>query len=100
MNNKRVIIFTIVVVLIILIVPTAFKIYKEHNDKLIMVVEKEFLYQAEKCFKENNCSEMIYLSDLYEKEYIEEKLFNPINKKYYSLDSYVNLKNKEIKLIL
>lgn len=100
MNNKKVIGLTLAVILGMIIVPTIYKVYKNYQTNLIKVVENEFLYQAKKCFNESNCSEVIYLSELYEKEYMKEKLYNPINKKYYSDDSYINLTTNEIKLIL
>lgn len=100
MSNKKVIFLTLFIILGMIAVPTIYKIYKNHNDNLVRVVEQEFLFQAKKCFYEDNCSKKIYLSDLYKKKYLEDKLFNPINKKYYRDDSYINLDTNEIKLIL
>jgi len=99
MSNKRVIILTLFVILGMIIVPTVYKIYKRHNDNLIKVVENEFMYQAKTCFNENKCSNIVYLKDLYSFNYLKEKLTNPINKKYYSEDSFVNLEKNELKLI-
>lgn len=96
MKNKQVITLTIFVILGMIIVPTIYKIYKNYNNNLILVVEKEFLYQAELCYKENKCSELVYLKDLYDNKYLEEKLTNPTNKKYYKDDSYVKIETKEI----
>lgn len=100
MNNKRVIELTIFIILGMIICPTVYKIYQNHNANLIRVVENKFLYNATKCYKADDClSSTIYLKDLYEKEYIKEQLTNPLNKKYYSLESYINLETNEIKLI-
>ena len=71
MNNKKVILVTIIIILLIIMVPLSYKIYKNHQNNLILVVEKEFL----------------------------DKLTNPLNKKYYSEDSYVDIKTEEVKLI-
>ena len=99
MKSKTLILFTIIIIIAIITLPTIYKIYNNHNDNLIKVVENEFLYEAKKCFNKNECSKIIYLSDLYEKGYILEKLSNPITKKYYSERSYVNIEKEEIILI-
>lgn len=100
MSNKKAIILTIVVILGMIIVPTIYKIYTEYNNNLILVVEKEFTYYAKKCFNEDVCKDkIVYLKDLYDNNYLKENLTNPINKKYYSSDSFINLETYEIKLI-
>ncbi len=100
MSNNKVITLTVVVIIGMIIVPTIYKIYTEHNNDLINVVEKEFTYYAKKCFNEDKCqNKTIYLKDLYNNNYLEEKLTNPVNKKYYSEESYINLETYEIKLI-
>ncbi len=98
MNNKKVIILTIIIILIIILVPLMYKIYKNHQDNLIKVVEEEFLYQAKKCYDADICTNKVYLKDLYTNNYLEDKLTNPLNKKYYSEDSYIDLNTNEIKL--
>ncbi len=98
--NKKVIILTIFIILGMITFPTIYKIYDNHNKHLIEVVEKEFLYHAKECFNKNICqNKIVYLKDLYNNNYIEEKLTNPLTKKYYQEDSYVNLETNEIKLI-
>lgn len=100
MSNNKVITLTVVIIIGMIIVPTIYKIYTEHNNDLINVVEKEFTYYAKKCFNEDKCqNKIIYLKDLYNNNYLEEKLTNPVNKKYYSEKSYINLETYEIKLI-
>ncbi|MDE5539181.1 MAG: hypothetical protein K2J20_01695 [Bacilli bacterium] len=100
MSNRKVLVLTIFVILGMIIGPMIYKIYKNHNDNLIKVVENEFLYYAKNCYNSGICpNEKVLLKDLYEKDYIKDKLTNPINKKYYAEDSYVDVKNLEIKLI-
>jgi len=98
MKSKTLIFLTIIIIIILITIQTVFKIYNNYNENLINVVENEFLYQAKKCFNKDECSKTIYLSDLYEKGYIIEKLSNPISKKYYSDKSFVNIENEEIHL--
>ncbi|MCI8670886.1 MAG: hypothetical protein HFI36_02470 [Bacilli bacterium] len=100
MKNSKVIISTFIIILGMIIVPTVYKIYKNHEENLIKVVEKEFLYYAKNCYNESVCKEpIVELKDLYENDYLKEKLTNPINKKYYSEKSSINLDTNEIKLI-
>lgn len=100
MNNKKIITLTLFIIAGMVIVPTIYKIYKEHNNNLVLVVEKEFAYYAKKCYNEDKCqNKTIYLKELYENKYLEERLTNPLNKKYYKEDSYINLETQEIKLI-
>jgi len=100
MSNRKIILLTLFIIAGMIIFPTIYKVYKEHNDNLILVVEKEFSYYAKKCFNEDKCeNEIIYLKDLYENKYLEDKLTNPINKKYYKEESFINLETYEIKLI-
>lgn len=97
--NRRIITFTVFIILALLIIPTVYKIYENHKEHLILVVEKEFLYQAKLCYYEDACSNQVTLKDLYQKEYLKEKLTNPISKEYYREDSYVNIETNEIRLI-
>lgn len=100
MSNKRIIMMTLVIILIIIIVPTVYKINKDHNDKLLLVVENEFMYAAKKCYNDNVClNNVVYLKELYDNDYLEEKLSDPITKKYYSEESYVDLDKEEISLV-
>ena len=99
MSNKKIIMLTFFIIIGMIIIPTIYKVYQEHNHKLIVVVEKEFEYYANLCYKEEKCRTIVYLKDLYKNNYIEEKLTDPINKKYYAEESYVNIESKEIKLI-
>lgn len=96
--NKKVIILTVCVIIGMILFPTIYKVYQKHNEDLVTVVEKEFLYQAKKCFHDDECSNMVTLKDLYEKDYLTEKLTNPISKKYYLEESYINLDTEEIYL--
>lgn len=99
MNNKKIIFLTFFIIIGMIILPTIYKVYTRHNNNLIKVVEKEVLYEARLCYKEDKCSEKVLLKDLYENEYIKEKLSNPITKKYYSEESSIDLKTNKINLI-
>ena len=97
--NKKVIGITVAVIIGMILIPTIYKIHENHNEKLLLVVEKEFHYYAKECFLKDECSNVVTLKELYEKGYMEEKLTNPINKKYYDEESNIHLDTNEINLI-
>ena len=98
--NRKVIGLTIIVIIGMILFPTIYKIVIRHNTNLIKVVENEFSYQAKNCYNDKKClNKKVYLKELYENKYIESKLTNPINKKYYSEESFIDLESGEIKLI-
>ena len=99
MNNKRMIGLTVAVIAGMIIIPTIYKIHENHNEKLLLVVENEFHYYAKECYLNDECTSTVTLKELYEKGYLEEKLTNPINKKYYDEESSINLDTNEIELI-
>ncbi len=97
--NKKVIILTIFIILGMISFATIYKINKDHQNNSILVVEKEFKYQAEKCFYDAKCQKVVTLKELYEYKYLKEKLTNPITKKYYEETSNINLETNKIELI-
>ena len=97
--NKKVIIITIAVIAGMILIPTIYKIHENHNNKLLQVVEEEFHYYAKECYLKDECTSTVTLKDLYDKGYLEDKLTNPINKKYYDEESSINLDTNEINLI-
>lgn len=90
---------TFIIILGMVVVPTIYKVYKKHNDNLLLVVENEFMYQAKNCYYNDLCSNIVTLKDLYDNHYLKEKLTNPINKKYYDDKSSINIETGEIQLI-
>ena len=44
MSNKKVIGLSIAIIAGMIIIPTIYKIHEEHNNRLLLVVEKEFEY--------------------------------------------------------
>ena len=96
MSNKKIVLITILLIFAIIAIPTVYHIYQNHNNRLILVVENEFIYQATLCYKESNCKSVVTLKELYEKGYLTEKMTNPISKEYYGEDSSVNLETREV----
>ena len=82
-----------------IIIPTIYKIHEEHNNRLLLVVEKEFEYYAKECYLNDECENVVTLKELYDLNYLEDRLANPITKKYYDDTSSIHLDTKEIDLI-
>ena len=99
MKNCNVIILTIFIILGMISIPTIYKIFNKHSEDALQVVKEEFIFASKKCYWHDDCEKIVYLKDLYEKEYLEERLTNPKNKKYYSEESYVNLETMEVNLV-
>ena len=97
--TKKILVLTIFIILGMIIFPTVYKIYENNNQNKILVVEKEFMYNAKSCYNKGDCESKITLKDLYDKKYLKDKLTNPLTKKYYNETSYIDLNTLEIKLI-
>ena len=96
-TNKTIVIGTIIVIIVIIGIPTTYKVIKNHQNNLIKSTESKIVEAAKKCYFEENCSEQkIYLKDLYSLEYLE-KISNPITKEYYNENSYVERKDNNFK---
>ena len=81
---------TFVSVLLIIIIPTIYKVIKENQDKKALANEKLIIEKAEKCIYESKCtSSVVTLKTLYNLNYLEDEIINPYNKTIYSTDSYV-----------
>lgn len=93
--NKWIISSTVIIVFGLIIGVTAFKVIKDHQEKLILVEEKYIIEKAKECLNEKKCTnEKVTLKELYEFDYLEKQV-NPVTKAYYSTDAYVTYKNNE-----
>lgn len=104
MNNyfpkKTLKLITGIAVLLIIFIPTTYKVIKNHQDKLYAVVEKEIVEAAEKCWNANECqNNEITLKELYDLKYLEKQI-DPISKKVYDENSKIIKTNEKIELHL
>jgi len=98
--NKRIITISIIIILLILVIPTGYKVVKNHHYNLYQVVEKKIIDSAKKCYYEENClNKKIMLKELYEQEYLE-KVSDPVSKEYYNDSSYVEVKDNIFKFVV
>ena len=92
-TNKITIMGSIIAIILIIGIPTTYKVIKSHQNNLYKSVEARIIEAAKKCYFEEKCvNEKIYLKDLYELEYLE-KISDPVTKEYYSEESYIEIKD-------
>lgn len=99
-SKKHLVCITILSVLLIITIPTVYKVINNHRTKLYAVVEKEIIEAAENCWNNGDCIEdEITLKKLYDLKYLE-KQSDPITKKIYEEDSTIKRNDKKIELNL
>lgn len=98
--NKVTITGTIIVILLLLTLPTIYKVIKNHHDHLYEVVESKIISKAEECFYDEICTdEKITLKYLYDHNYLNA-MSDPVTKEYYNEKSYVLRNNTDFKFIV
>ena len=94
MNKNRIIAYVAILLLILLIsIPSVIKTINKHNERLVGVTTGKIVEQAKNCYYNESCvGDKITLAELYEKTGLLE-LTNPITKKVYDPESYVDVTN-------
>lgn len=87
----------VIILFLILISLTVYKLNKRHEDKLYNVLYSEIKYQAERCYLENKCESNIVLSELYDKKYLSTQ-YDPISKEELSKDIKIVVKNESVEI--
>ncbi len=89
MKNSKWVLLTIVLILFSMILYTFYKVSYNHTSHIKEVAEKRLIESAKQCIWDDACSEnKIYIGELMEKNYLKTEV-NPITKKYYSKESYI-----------
>ena len=98
--NKITIIFSTIIILLIISIPTIYKTVKNHNNNLYQVVENKVIEAAKKCYYEDKCPKnKILLKDLYELKFLE-KISDPITKEIYNEETYILIDDNIFKFII
>lgn len=98
-TNKITIYGTIIIIILILGIPTTYKVIQNHNTKLIEATESKIIEAGKKCYFDGTCEEdKITLKTLYDLNYLD-KISNPITKEYYNENSYILIKDKTFTFI-
>lgn len=100
MNINKIIISTVIIILLIIGIPTIYKVINTHENNLYKVNNKLVIEAYIKCLNESNCKdENTTLEDLYNKEYLSN-VVDPITKKFYNNKSYITKKDNNYKFII
>lgn len=98
--NKIITISGIIIIILLISVPTAYKVLKTHNEHLYEATYEKIINAAKKCYYESIClDEKTTLKTLYDKEYLE-RISNPVTKEFYSEESYVKRVGKDFEFIV
>ena len=98
-RSKFVMNITIVGIVLMILIPTIYKIVTGHNDRLLKVTTKRIEEAAKNCKLDEKCkSKKIELRDLYEYGYLTRES-NPITKEYYNESSYVEVNKNSYKFV-
>lgn len=95
---KKITNISLIIILIVLISLTGYKLNKRHEDRLYNVLYSEIKYQAKKCFLDKKCENNITLDELYEKKYLEIK-YDPISKEELDKNIKIKVSNEKIEIV-
>lgn len=91
-RNKIWIYSTIILIILLIAVPSTYKVITKHNDRMLKNTTKRIIEAAKDCYYNSSCvNEKITLEELYEKTGLPE-MNNPVTKKIYNEKSYVSVK--------
>ncbi len=92
--NKPVTIGSIILIVLLIFIPSIYKVHKNHEEMLYKAVNDKIINAAKECYYNKIClNEKITLEELYNNNLIE-KMNDPVTKEYYNISSYV-IKNGE-----
>lgn len=91
-NKNLIIIISLIVIFFII---GSYNVYKEHINKLYLVLDNEIKEAGKKCYLEKQCEGEITLDTLIQKGYIDV-VVDPISKEEISKDKCLKYENDEI----
>lgn len=99
-SNKVIVIISLIAIILIIGIPTAYKTSKIHKTRARMVTKKAIIEAAEKCHFDGKCQNSdITLKELYEFKYLDEQ-YDPITKKVYDENTTIFYKNNKYEINL
>lgn len=93
MKNKIIIYATILIIILLIAIPSTYKVIQKHNDRLLKNTIQKITEKAKDCYYNKSCVEdQITLKELYDKTGLTP-MSNPLTKKLYNETSYVSVKD-------
>lgn len=93
---KKISSIVVILLSIVLIASTIYKINKQHENKLYYVLNSRIEYASNRCYLEKKCDSTFTLKDLYDNKYLETE-YDPITKE--ELDSSLEIKIRKNKVV-
>ena len=97
MEKSRIKIFIPLIIIVIILGITIYKIIKNREEKLYNALYGEIEYQAKQCFLKKECSDTTTLKELYTLNYLETK-YDPVTKEI--LDENIEITYKDEKITI
>lgn len=98
--NRIIIPGTLIIIILMIGIPTYFNVRKDHEEKMLNVVNKRIIEATKKCYLDGKCNtNYITLQDLYDNGYLKKQV-NPLTKKYYDSSSKIIKEDDKITLKL
>ena len=96
MLNKLTIFVTIIAIILIIGVPTYYKVNSRYESRVELTMKNKIKVKAIQCWNDSKCpNDTVYLSDLYKTGYLD-KVINPVTKKAINDYSYVKKENGKL----
>ena len=97
-SNFAIFITTIVIIAVILITQTVVTINNRHEEKLLYAMHTKVEYYAKRCFLEDVCKDNVTLQMLYDNQFLNEEVVNPITKEV--IDPNLEIKFEDNKIVI
>lgn len=92
-TNKIISILLIVAIIMTIVISSIYKVYKNHREDLLKVLNQRIEEAGEKCILEGTCTEQQFtLETLIQNGYLESQI-HPITKEYVDTSSSITCEN-------
>lgn len=96
-KNKLILLLTVIGALLIIALPTIFKIYQGYESRSYEVAARIILESASDCYRDGVCTkEQMTIGDLKKTGYLKEDVINPRTKTYFDESLILVERNFEV----
>lgn len=99
-KNKFVLLLTVIAIILIVALPTIFKIYQRHEARMYEVASRKILEKAEECYRDQICqNKTMTIEELKKTGYLKTDVVNPRTKTYFDLNLVMQEENFKVTFI-
>lgn len=92
MTNARIILWTLIISLILILGFSYYKINKEKHEEIYKVINKKIIDRAKDCVHDDKCGANMTLGELINNGYLDP-IVDPDTKEYYNRASTIKIEN-------